>query len=117
MTNRYYDGPGLGVSALGQAADSLGQTDAPVSITVRPTGALIGAWWSLSTVSGLLSAYHGYKRNGGNLGWALAWFLAGSALPVVVPVIAFTQGFALPPASVSKNRARGHRLSRRRKRR
>ena len=106
----YYDGPGLGVAALGQAADSL----SPVSITVRPTGALIGAWWSLSTVSGLLSAYHGYKRNNGNLGWALAWFLMGSALPVVVPVIAFTQGFAAP--AVSKNRGGGYRLPRRRRR-
>lgn len=106
----YYDGPGLGMSALGQAADSL----SPVSITVRPTGALIGAWWSLSTVSGLLSAYHGFKRNNGSLGWALAWFLMGSALPVVVPVIAFTQGFAEP--SVSKNRGSGYRLPRRRRR-
>lgn len=102
--NRYYDGPGLGISALGQAADSMSTPPSPVTITVRPTGALIGAWWSLSTVSGILSAYHGYKRNNGNLGWALAWYLAGSALPVVVPVIAFTQGYALP--SVSKNRRR-----------
>lgn len=105
----YYDGPGLGISALGQAADSL--SPSPVSITVRPTGAMIGAWWSLSTVSGLLSAYHGYKRNGGNIGWALAWFLAGSALPIVVPVVAFAQGYALP--SVSKNKRRSRRRSRR----
>lgn len=110
MANRYYDGPGLGVSALGQAADSLGQaTDSPISVSIRPTGALIGAWWSLSTVSGLLSAYHGYKRNGGNLGWALAWFLMGSALPVVVPVIAFTQGYAKP--EVTRNRRRMRRRS------
>lgn len=103
MANRYYDGPGLGVASLGQAADSLGQaTDSPISVSIRPTGALIGAWWSLSTVSGLLSAYHGYKRNSGNLGWALAWFLAGSALPVVVPAIAFTQGYAKP--EVARNR-------------
>lgn len=107
----YYDGPGLGVSALGQAADSL----SPVSITLRPTGALIGAWWSLSTMSGLLSAYHGFKRNDGSLGWAFAWFLMGSALPVIVPVIAFTQGFAEP--DVSKNRGSGgYHLPRRRRR-
>jgi hypothetical protein len=98
--NRYYDGPGLGVSALGQAIDS-----SPLTISVRPTGALIGAWWSLSTVSGLLSAYHGFKRNDGNLAWALAWFLAGSALPVIVPVIAFTQGYA-KPEGISANRRR-----------
>lgn len=106
----YYEGPGLGIGALGQAADSL----SPVSITVRPTGALIGAWWSLSTVSGLLSAYHGFKRNNGSLGWALAWFLAGSALPVVVPVIAFTQGFAQEPMKRNKRRRGGYNLPRRR---
>jgi hypothetical protein len=114
MTNRYYDGPGLGVSALGvsalgQAADSL--SPAPVSITVRPTGAMIGAVWSLSTVSGIISAYHGYKRNNGNLGWALAWFLAGSALPVVVPVIAYAQGYAKP--EVVRNRRHRRQWSRR----
>jgi hypothetical protein len=110
MANRYYDGPGLGMSALGQAADALSPA-APLTITVRPTGALIGAWWSLSTVSGLLSAYHGYKRNNGNLGWALAWFIMGSALPVVVPVIAFTQGYAKP--EMTRNRRRMRRRSRR----
>lgn len=108
MNTSYYDGPGLGMSALGQAADSLSP---PMTITVRPTGALIGAWWSLSTVSGLLSAYHGFKRNNGNLGWALVWFLAGSALPVFVPAMAFVQGFAKP--EVSKNRRSGYRLPRR----
>ena len=105
--NRYYDGPGLGMSALGQAADLL--SPPPVTITVRPTGALIGAWWSLSTVSGLLSAYHGLKRNNGSLGWALAWFLMGSAFPVVVPGYAFYQGYAKP--GVSKNRRRTRRRS------
>ncbi len=111
MPVNYYQGPGLGIGALGQAADSL----SPVTVPLRPSGALLGAWWSLSTVSGLLSAYHGFKRNNGNLGWALAWFLAGSALPIVVPVIAFTQGFARP--EVSKNRGGGYALPCRRRRR
>jgi hypothetical protein len=87
------------MSALGQAIDS-----SPLTISVRPTGALIGAWWSLSTVSGLLSAYHGFKRNNGNIGWALAWFLMGSALPIVVPVIAFTQGYAKPETTRNSRR-------------
>lgn len=104
MNNTYYDGPGLGLSALGQAVDS-----SPLTVSVRPTGVLIGAWWSLSTVSGLLSAYHGYRRNNGNLGWALAWFLAGSALPVVVPVIAFTQGYA--KSEIVKNKRNKRRRS------
>jgi len=103
--NRYYDGPGLGMSALGQAVDS-----SPLTISVRPTGALIGAWWSLSTVSGLLSAYHGFKRNNGNVGWALAWFLMGSAFPVVVPGYAFYQGYAKPETTRNGRRRRnGHR--------
>lgn len=46
----------------------------------------------LSATSGALSLYHGYKRND-SLGWGLLWGLAGSALPVVVPVIALAQGF------------------------
>lgn len=111
MTSYYDNGPGLGIGALGQAADSL----SPMTVTVRPTGMLIGAWWSLSTVSGILSAYHGFKRNNGSLGWALAWFLMGSALPVVVPVIAFTQGFGQP--EVRRNRRRsGYKLPRLRRR-
>lgn len=107
MPSRYYDGPGLGMSALGQAADSL--SPSPLTITVRPTGALIGAWWSLSTVSGLLSAYHGFRRNNGSLAWALAWFLMGSALPIVVPAVAFAQGYAKP--GISKNRRGARRRS------
>jgi hypothetical protein len=105
MNRAYYDGPGLGMSALGQAVDS-----SPLTVSVRPTGVLIGAWWSLSTVSGLLSAYHGYRRNNGNLGWALAWFLAGSALPIVVPAIAFTQGYA-KSETVKSNGRRARRRS------
>ena len=39
-----------------------------------------------------LCVFHGYRRNN-SIGWALAWGLAGIALPVVTPVIAVAQGF------------------------
>jgi len=105
----YYDGPGIGLSAFGQAIDSV---PSPITVTFRPTGAMVVAGWGLSTISAAVSAYHGYKRNRGDLGWTLAWFLGGAMLPVVVPVIAFTQGFARP--GVTKNRS--GRKSRRRSR-
>jgi hypothetical protein len=107
MQTNYYTGAGLGLSSLGRAADSLGQQESgPLTVTLRPTGAMFGVWWSLSTLSGLISAYHGYRRNNGNLGWTLAWFVGGSAFPVIVPVIAFTQGYAKPAMRANKRRRR-----------
>jgi len=106
MRTTYYDGPGLGIHGLGQAAEALSPSS-PVTLTIRPTGALIGAWWSLSTLSGVFSAYHGYKRNSDSLGWALAWFLMGSALPIIVPAYAVLgQGYAKPAMSRNKRRSR-----------
>lgn len=49
----------------------------------------------LSTVSGGLCAYHGWKRNE-SIGWALAWGFGGALLPVIGPAIAFAQGFGEP---------------------
>ena len=46
----------------------------------------------LSVASMALCVFHGYRRNN-SIGWALAWGLAGIALPVVTPVIAVAQGF------------------------
>lgn len=50
----------------------------------------------LSSVSAAISAYHGYKRNEGNAGYALAWGFAGFVFPVIVPVVAVVQGYAEP---------------------
>ncbi len=50
------------------------------------------AWGILSTVSGAVSGYHGYKRND-SVGWALVWFALGSFFPVITPVIAVAQGY------------------------
>jgi len=52
-------------------------------------------WAFISTVSGTISAYHGYKRNE-SVGWALWWFLMGSMFPIITPTIALAQGFGKP---------------------
>lgn len=53
---------------------------------------------TLSLVSGLVSAYHGYRRDRGSLGSAVGWFVLGSAFPVITPAVAFLMkpGFAKP---------------------
>lgn len=43
-----------------------------------------------------VSTYHGYKRNGDSIGWALAWGFGGWVLWPIVPVIAFAEGYAQP---------------------
>ena len=47
---------------------------------------------ALSTISAILSGYHGYKRNN-SIGWAIGWFALGGIFPVITPTIAFAQGF------------------------
>lgn len=53
---------------------------------------------SVSLISGLLSGYHGYKRDRGSWGSAIGWFVLGSAFPVITPAVAFLAkpGFAKP---------------------
>ena len=64
-----------------------------------PTGSLgfMGSNTSraIATLSGAVSAYHGYRRNN-SVGWGVAWFLLGSMFPVIVPVIAVAQGYGKP---------------------
>jgi hypothetical protein len=56
-------------------------------------------WWysTLSTVSGAVCFYHGYKRND-SFGWALGWGLLGMMFPIITPIVAVAQkpGFAKP---------------------
>jgi len=53
---------------------------------------------SLSTISGAVSAYHGYRRERGSWGAAFGWFMLGSMFPIVTPAVAFLAkpGFAKP---------------------
>lgn len=49
-------------------------------------------YMALSTVSGGLSAFHGYRRNE-SIPWAIVWGLMGGLFPIFTPVIAVAQGF------------------------
>ena len=53
-------------------------------------------WEVLAAISGGISAYHGYKRNNGSIGWAIGWGLLGSLFPVITPAIAVAEGFGKP---------------------
>lgn len=56
-----------------------------------------GIWTAIATVGAIAGAYHGFKRNHGDVGWSLAWGLGGAVFPIptVVP-IALLQGFGKP---------------------
>jgi len=61
-----------------------------------PGGAIRTVWYVASLASSAVAGYHGYKRNGGSVGWAIGWFLLGGLFPVIVPTIAVAQGFGKP---------------------
>jgi hypothetical protein len=48
---------------------------------------------NVSTASMFALTYHGYKRSGGSLFWALVYGLAGRWVPVVAVPVAMAQGF------------------------
>jgi hypothetical protein len=56
-------------------------------------------WGLLAVASAAASGYHGIKRNNGSVGWGIVWFFLGGLMPVLVPVIATAQGFAVPKRS------------------
>lgn len=70
----------------------------PPADTSPSSGAAVFAlvYQGLMLVSTALSAYHGYKRNNGSVGWAIGWGLLGGLFPVITPAIAFAEGFGKP---------------------
>jgi hypothetical protein len=50
-------------------------------------------WGAISTLGTGLGAYHGYKRNGGSVGWAIGWGLLGGLVPIITVPVALAQGF------------------------
>jgi hypothetical protein len=50
-----------------------------------------------STVSMGACFYHGLKRND-SVGWGLGWAFLGGLFPVVTPLFALYEGFAVPKA-------------------
>lgn len=49
----------------------------------------------------IAGVYHGYKRNNGSVGWALAWGLFGGIWPISIPLM-LAQGFGKPIEPASK---------------
>jgi hypothetical protein len=45
------------------------------------------------TVGAFAGAYHGYKRNGGSVGWAIGWFFFGGFLPIIALPVMLVEGF------------------------
>jgi hypothetical protein len=69
-----------------------GQVVSPSAATVVFTPAVS----LLLLLSAGFSAYHGYKRNHDNVGWAFGWGLGGVLFPIITPVIALAEGYAKP---------------------
>jgi hypothetical protein len=54
--------------------------------------------------SAALSAYHGFKRNDDSAGWGLTWGLLGALFPIITPLVALAEGFAVPSDDVRLGR-------------
>lgn len=108
-TSYYKPGGGLRLDSLGQAADNI-TAPAPGASSVVMSERGMQIWQALSIASSGLSAFHGYRRNN-SIGWAIGWAILGGMFPVVVPAIAFAQGFG-KPATVKQNAGRRRRTSR-----
>ena len=53
----------------------------------------VSAVYGIGTLAGMVGgAYHGYKRNGDSVGWAIGWALLGGLWPITIPVM-IAQGF------------------------
>jgi hypothetical protein len=74
---------GLGAMSSDEGLDAANETN-------RRT--MLMAWGGVSMLSGVLSLYHGYKRNN-SLGWGLGWYFMGVMFPLVTPTVAVAQGF------------------------
>lgn len=44
-------------------------------------------------ISSTASFYHGYKRNGGSLGWGIGWMILGGLFPLLTPTVGVAQGW------------------------
>jgi hypothetical protein len=65
-------------------------------ITELAEEGVVGLWPLVGAASAAVCTMHGYRRNNGSVGWAIAWGIGGWLLPVVLPVVAVAQGFGEP---------------------
>lgn len=72
------------------------EAGAPPAVGALSSDATVAFWQLASAASIGLSAYHGYKRNNGSLGWALGWGVLGGIFPIITPAVAFAEGFGKP---------------------
>lgn len=85
-----------GLLGLGEGEGQVQETQDSAGRMVYRVTPVAGIWMTVSFLSGLISAYHGYKRNGNSIGWGLGWYFLGAWFPVIVPIGAYLQGYAKP---------------------
>ena len=90
------------------------KADAADAVRAAKAGDSKDMWTPTAIVTGVLglvsigvSAYHGYKRNGDDTGWGLAWGFFGGIFPIATPLVALAQGFAKPSDDVRLHRLEG----------
>jgi hypothetical protein len=70
------------------------------------TGSTVASVWRVAgTVASAALAWHGYRRNHGSIGWAIAWAVVGGFAWPIALSIAVASGFG-QPAPVTRNRRR-----------
>lgn len=82
---------GLGTSPTDETEADVDEYGLPVRRLSGFTIAMI----AISTVSAVVSAYHGYKRND-SIGWAIVWYFMGAWFPIITPTVALAQGYGKP---------------------
>lgn len=97
MDDYDFSGNGFGASpdGLGATVRVLGDEQA-IATTAPAYARPLKLALAVAGVAGAgLCAYHGYRRTE-SIGWAVAWALAGSLVPVIAVPVAFAQGFGDP---------------------
>lgn len=89
---------GLGSPALAGLGAGDPATDASkgdqVYCTTQAGAMYIGSMrLAYSALGAAFGGIHGYRRNGGKMGWAVAWGAAGAFLPLLTGIVAVAQGY------------------------
>jgi hypothetical protein len=94
-----------GLSTWSPTESAIAQLTSPLGAKLADTG---GAAWTpaarviaggIALAGAGAGAFHGYRRNRGSIGWALAWAALGGLFPLVTTGVAIAQGFGKPARS------------------